>query len=303
MDPEPGQHRRREHSARRRAWPRDAGNRQSPAHHRSELGLCWRGPPVPPRQVPMSDLTAGSWRTFVTGSTGSPAQKQRRFAWPATRRGSRSSRRSQWNGLQRDRHTECMGRTALADDTMVWQTTDSGDGFCLQTGPLCTFAQFKAQYPTGRFTAVQVAIGTRVPAVTSYADGVSVTTVEDGTEVTDAFDFDVAAAPTPTPGPHRRLIRRPLPRPQPPADLPNTSTDAPSTPSDGAAVYRARIARPGVGSGSCVCPETPPDPVKAEFAALPQSQWIARRSLFAYSEPVSSGGTTGGDPDQLGNGA
>ena len=89
--------------------------------------------------------------------------------------------------------------TALGDQTTVWQT-NTDDGFCTDT-TFCTFLEFKEEYATARFFGVQVGIGTGVPPVTSYADGVSMTIVEDGTEITDTWDFDVAAAPTPTAAP------------------------------------------------------------------------------------------------------
>ena len=58
----------------------------------------------------------------------------------------------------------------------------AGMAFCLNEGlsPVCTFAEFQGGVPTwGDSPRVQVAIGTGVPAVTSFADGVSVTT-DDG---------------------------------------------------------------------------------------------------------------------------
>ena len=151
---------------------------------------------------------------------------------------------------------------------MVWQTTDNGDGFCLQTGLLCTFAQFKAQYPDGRFTAVQVAIGTGVPAVTSYADGVTVTMMEDGTEVTDTWDFDVAAAPTPTPA-ATAPDPRPLPRPR---RLRAFQIRAPTRRAlcpIGAAGIALGSARPAVGSGGRDRSEAPPPPLRAASRSNP----------------------------------
>jgi len=186
--------------------------------------------PFLPAGIPYADLIGGSWRTFVTGATGTPGPEAASLRLAGFQVGF-----SVFTTLTVERinnatvSSNVWQENVLADDTLVWQTTDNGDGFCLQTGPLCTFAQFKAQYPTGRFTAVQVAIGTGVPAVTSYADGVSVTFVEDGTEVTDTFDFDVAASPTPTPTPPN-----PAPATSTPtaAGLPNTSTDAPRAEAD-----------------------------------------------------------------------
>lgn len=186
--------------------------------------------PFLPAGIPYADLTAGSWRTFVTGSTGNPDAEAASLRLSGYQSGfsvfTTLTVELVYNGGV---NANVWQETALSDTTMVWQTTDNGDGFCLQTGPLCTFAAFKAQYPTGRFTAVQVAIGSGLPPVTSFADGVSVTTIEDGTEVTDTWDFEVAAPPTPTPTPSNPAPAGPTPTS---AGLPNTSTDAPSAPSD-----------------------------------------------------------------------
>ncbi len=190
--------------------------------------------PFLPAGIPYGDLIGGSWRTLVTGATGTPGPEAASLRLAGFQAGFSVFTTLTVERLNNTTVTPNVWQeTALADDTLVWQTTDSGDGFCLQTGPLCTFAQFKAQYPTGRFTAVQVAIGTGVPAVTSYADGVSVTFIEDGTEVTDTFDFDVAAAATPTP---TAAPPNPAPATSTPsaAGLPNTSTNTPSSPYDGA---------------------------------------------------------------------
>ena len=190
--------------------------------------------PFLPAGIPYADLTGGSWLTFVTGATGSPASEAASLRLSGFQAGfsvfTTLTVERVYNGTTTPNTWQ---ETVLADDTLVWQTTNNGDGFCLQPAP-CMFVDFKAQYPTGRFTAVQVAIGSGVPAVTSYADGVSVTTIEDGTEVTDTFDFDVAAAPTPTP-----TAAPPNPAPASstptPAGLPNTSTDGPRSPYSGAA--------------------------------------------------------------------
>ena len=71
---------------------------------------------------------------------------------------------------------------------MVWQTNATG-GFCLIASP-CQFAAFKAQYPAAAMIGLQAAIGTGVPATTSYVDGISLTI--GGT--TDTWDFELPAA-------------------------------------------------------------------------------------------------------------
>ena len=158
--------------------------------------------PFFPVGIPYSDLTAASWRTFVTGDTGDPTGEAASLRLSGYQDGfSVFTTLTAELALNGGATPDAWQDNTLDDSTMVWQTTDSGDGFCLQTGPGCTFAAFKAQYPSGRFSAIQVAIGTGLPPVTSWTDGVSLTTSEDGTETTHTFDFDVVAAPTPTPVP------------------------------------------------------------------------------------------------------
>ena len=185
--------------------------------------------PFLPAGIPYSDLIAMSWRTFVTGLTVNPDTEAPSLRLPGFQAGFSTFTTLTVERLYNGTVTPNVWQdTALTGTTVVWQTTDNGDGFCLQPDP-CTFDEFKAQYPTGRFTAVQVAIGTGVPAVTSYADGVLATIVEDGTEVTDTWDFEVAAAPTPTPAPPNPAPATSTPTP---AGLPNTSIGARSAPSD-----------------------------------------------------------------------
>ena len=219
--------------------------------------------PFLPAGIPYGDLIGGSWRTFVTGATGTPGPEAASLRLAGFQAGFSVFTTLTVERLNNTTVTPNVWQeTALADDTLVWQTTDSGDGFCLQTGPLCTFAQFKAQYPTGRFTAVQVAIGTGVPAVTSYADGVSVTFMEDGTEVTDTFDFDVAAAR------NADADRRPA---QSCACYLDAECRGPSQYEHQHAElsgrrgrgYRAWIARPAVGSDRRDRAEAPPERVRA----------------------------------------
>ena len=177
--------------------------------------------------LPYAELTAASWRTFVTSATATDVPSLRLSGYqdgiiPLGEFTTLSVERVYQPGLLITPNV--WQDNALSDTTMVWQTTDSGDGFCLNQGssPVCTFADFKAQYPDGRFTAVQVAIGTGVPPATSYADGVSVTTFDGETEVTEAWDFEAAAAPAATPA----------------ASIPSTSMDAPS-PQPGSGLFFA----------------------------------------------------------------
>lgn len=171
--------------------------------------------PFTPLGVPYSDLTAGAWLTYVTGATGAPLSEAASLRLPGYQVGI-----SVFTTLVVERYLnatvtpDLWQETTLDSSTVVWQT-NAGDGFCQQAAP-CMFGAFKAQYPQGRFSAVQIGIGTGVPAVTSYADGVTLT-IDDETET---FDFDIAGAPTPTPVP-------PDPAPATPAGsgVPDTSTD------------------------------------------------------------------------------
>ncbi len=150
--------------------------------------------------IPYAELSAASWRTFITTATATDVPSLRLSGYqdgviPLGDFTTLVVERVYQPGLLIT--PNIWQDNALADTTMVWQTTDSGDGFCLNAGssPLCTFAAFKAQYPAGRFTAVQVAIGTDIPAATSYADGVSVTTLVNAAPVVETWDFEAAAAP------------------------------------------------------------------------------------------------------------
>ena len=158
--------------------------------------------PFFPVGIPYSDLTAIEWRTFVSGDTGNPTGEAASVRLSGYQDGfSVFTTLTAELALNGGATPDVWQDNTLADGTTVWQTTDNGDGFCLQTGPGCTFGEFKDEYPAGRFSAVQVAIGTGLPPVTSWTDGVTLSIMEDGTETTETFDFDVAAAPTPTPTP------------------------------------------------------------------------------------------------------
>lgn len=147
-----------------------------------------------PLGIPYSDLTGAAWRTFVTTSAASDAPSLRLAGYKDGGFSGFTTLTVElvYNGGVTP---DVWQDTILDDETVVWQTNDEDD-FCLNTAvSLCTFGEFKEQYPDGRFTFLTVAIGTGNPPATSYADGVSLTI--DG--VTETFDFDVAAAPTPTP--------------------------------------------------------------------------------------------------------
>ena len=158
--------------------------------------------PYLPAGIAFADLTAASWRTFVTGATGNPDAEPAALKFSGYQDGV-----FPFNGFTTlvVELVYNVGATpnvwqdnVLADSTTVWQTNTDAPAFCTDT-MFCTFAQFKAQYPTARFFGVHVGLGTGVPAVTSYADGVSVTTLVNGLPVTESWDFEVAGAPVATP--------------------------------------------------------------------------------------------------------
>jgi hypothetical protein len=185
--------------------------------------------PFLPLGVPFEDLTGGAWRTFVTGAAGIP-EEAAALKLAGFQTGLSAFTTLVVEVMRNGTVTPNVWQeTTLGDTTVVWQTNDD-DGFCIQADP-CTFAEFKNEYPSGRFTNAQVALGTfagAIPAFTSYADGVVLTIAG----VTDTFDFEVATAATPTPAP-------PTPAPASPAPatpvatpvasagggLPDTSTD------------------------------------------------------------------------------
>ncbi len=190
--------------------------------------------PFFPVGIPYSALTTAEWRTFVSGDTGNPSGEAASLRLSGYQDGfSVFTTLTAELTLNGGATPDVWQDNTLSDTTIVWQTTDNGDGFCLQTGPGCTFAAFKAQYLSGRFSAVQVAIGTGLPPVTSWADGVTLSITENGVETTETFDFDVAAAPTPAPtvAPSDAASAAAVPTTAPPAggggddgSLPNTGT-------------------------------------------------------------------------------
>lgn len=149
------------------------------------------------RQVlgPLSGLTGGSWMTLVPGTTGTPAAEAASLRFGMYRLGGTNefttmSVEASNNGTV----TAGTWQTwTLSDNTMVWQTTADTPAFCPITTP-CTYAAFKTNYPNAVLLGLQVAIGTGVPAVTSYTDGVTLT---EG-ETSDTWNFELAAV-TPTP--------------------------------------------------------------------------------------------------------
>ena len=138
---------------------------------------------------PLSALTGGSWRTFVTGDSGTIASEPASLRFAMFRDGL-----AEFTTLVVERvynatvSPDVWQTTTLSDSTVVWQTNGTGS-FC-NAFPFCTFAQFKAQYPNANITGLQAAIGTSIPVTTSYLDGVSLTIA--GT--TDHWDFEIPAA-------------------------------------------------------------------------------------------------------------
>ena len=96
---------------------------------------------------PLSDITGGSWMTYVTGDSGLLVAEPASMRFGMYRLGGTS----EFTTMSVERvysATVTAGvwqTTTLADSTNVYQTNTAG-GFCLVAAP-CTFAQFKAQYP------------------------------------------------------------------------------------------------------------------------------------------------------------
>lgn len=173
--------------------------------------------------APLSDITGGSWRTFVTGDSGLLVAEPASMRFGMYRLGGTS----EFTTMSVERvysATVTAGvwqTTTLADDTNVYQTNAAG-AFCLVAAP-CTFAQFKAQYPDATVLGLQVAIGTGIPVTTSYVDAISLTVGE----TSDTWNFELAA-PAPTPRPTARPTGQPAPATAPPTDVATSTTEAPA---------------------------------------------------------------------------
>src|SRR6187551_3255385 len=145
--------------------------------------------------APLSDLESGEWMTYVPGDSGLINAEPAALKFGMYRLGGTDGFTTMvveraYNATL----TPNVWQTNTLDDaTNVWQTTDDG-GFCTPAAT-CTFAEFKTKYPDALLLGLTVGIGTGVPAVTSYVDGVEFTA--DG--VSNTWDFELAAAPTPTP--------------------------------------------------------------------------------------------------------
>ena len=177
--------------------------------------------------IPASDVTA-SWRTFVTGDTGNPDSEAASLRFTGYQNGLSTFTTLVVELVYNGGVTADVWQdTALTDETVVWQTTNNGDNLCLNAVPFCTFAEYKEHYQNARFIAVQVGVGSGVPAVTTYADGVSLTIDDDGTVTTETFDFDVAATPVPTATPPQPAPATAVPTAVPGGGgLPDTRTSA-----------------------------------------------------------------------------
>jgi hypothetical protein len=151
-----------------------------------------------PVAAPLSDIVAGSWMTYVPGTSGNIAAEPAAFKFGMYRLGGTS----EFTTLVVERYrngtvtANTWQQTDLSGTTMVWQSNAAGN-FCVQATP-CTLADFKTQYPAATVLGLQVAIGTGTEPVTSFVDGISLTVGE----TSNTWDFELAAQPTPsrTPG-------------------------------------------------------------------------------------------------------
>jgi hypothetical protein len=141
--------------------------------------------------APLSDLTSGSWMTYVPGPGADNQAASLRFGMY------RLGGTDEFTTMVVERlynttvTPDVWETTTLDAETKVWQTTDDA-GFCTAAA-LCTFAEFKEKYPDAVLLGLTVALGSGVPATTSYVDGITFTA--DG--ATDTWDFELAAPPPP----------------------------------------------------------------------------------------------------------
>ena len=166
--------------------------------------------------APLSDISGGSWRTYVTGDSGVLASEPASLKFAMYRLGGTS----EFTTLVVERvysatvTPDVWQTSTLADDTMVWQTNTTED-FCLvAAASQCTFAQFKAHYPDATVLGLQVGIGSGIPVTTSYVDAITLAVGE----TTDTWNFELAA-PAPTPRPTARPTGQPAPATAPPTDV------------------------------------------------------------------------------------
>jgi hypothetical protein len=145
---------------------------------------------------PLTDLTAASFKTWVPGTTGTPAQEapSLRIAMYQLAGANGFTTLSVERANNATVTAGVWQTTTLSDTTVVWQTNQT-DAFCDVNTSFCTYAEFKTHYPAAHFVGFQIAIGTGVPGVTSYADGVSLTIGE----VTDTWNFELPVKATPRP--------------------------------------------------------------------------------------------------------
>jgi len=144
--------------------------------------------------APLSDLTSGSWNTYVPGDSGLISAEPAALKFGMYRLGGTDGFTTMVvERVYNATVTANVWQTNTLDgDTNVWQTTDDA-GFCTPAAT-CTFDEFKTKYPDALLLGLTVGIGTGVPAVTSYVD--AVTFNADG--ATDTYDFELAAVPPPT---------------------------------------------------------------------------------------------------------
>jgi len=148
-----------------------------------------------PIVAPLSDLESGSWMTYVTGDSGQTVSEPASLKFAIYREGGVDGFTSMvvelaYNGGVTE---DAWQTTDLDADATVWQTTDD-NGFCNQD-TRCLFSEFKTQYPDAVIAGLTVGIGTGIPAITSYVDGIEFTVRGES----NTWDFELAAAPTPTP--------------------------------------------------------------------------------------------------------
>jgi hypothetical protein len=142
--------------------------------------------------APLSDLESGSWMTYVPGPGADNQAASLRFGMYRLG-GTDGFTTMVVERLYNTTVTPDVWQTTTLDgETNVWQTTADA-GFTCTPADTCTFAEFKSNYPDALLLGLTVAIGSGVPATTSYVDGIEFTA--DG--ASDTWDFELADVPPP----------------------------------------------------------------------------------------------------------
>lgn len=150
---------------------------------------------------PWSDLSAAFW-TFVEAGNPPEFAPTMRFAGFTSVVGGQPTGFTTMSFEPRIQQTTQVvagvwQQWTLDDNALVWGTLGAA-GECPQNAP-CSFADFKAAFPTGFWFQAQLGLGTGVEAATGFVDAV---TVVDGNTSQSVFtDFGPPVSPSPSASP------------------------------------------------------------------------------------------------------